>query len=82
MGDAKGELGNLDITVTLDKEKKTITISDKGVGMKAPITGLIGAKQVSMMRSSNGTWLFTASLNSFSKIISSLCSIASACFIR
>jgi molecular chaperone HtpG len=33
MGDAKGELGNLDITVTLDKEKKTITISDKGVGM-------------------------------------------------
>ncbi len=33
MGEAKGELGNLDITVTLDKEKKTITISDKGVGM-------------------------------------------------
>jgi molecular chaperone HtpG len=33
MGDAKGELGNLDITVTLDKERKTITISDKGVGM-------------------------------------------------
>jgi molecular chaperone HtpG len=33
IGDAKGELGNLDITVTLDKQKKTITISDKGVGM-------------------------------------------------
>ena len=33
MGDVKGELGNLDITVTLDKDRKTITISDKGVGM-------------------------------------------------
>ncbi len=35
IGDAKGELGQLDITVKLDKEKKTITISDKGVGMSA-----------------------------------------------
>ncbi|MBL7699413.1 MAG: molecular chaperone HtpG, partial [Chitinophagaceae bacterium] len=35
IGDAKGELGELKITVALDKEKKTITISDKGIGMTA-----------------------------------------------
>lgn len=35
IGDAKGDLGELDITVKLDKDKKTITISDKGVGMTA-----------------------------------------------
>jgi molecular chaperone HtpG len=35
IGDARGELGNLDITVKIDKENKTITISDKGVGMTA-----------------------------------------------
>ena len=35
IGDAKGEIGELAITVTLDKEAKTITISDKGVGMTA-----------------------------------------------
>ena len=35
IGDARGEIGDLDITVKLDKEKKTITISDKGVGMTA-----------------------------------------------
>jgi molecular chaperone HtpG len=35
IGDAKGELGSVDITVLLDKDKKTITISDKGVGMTA-----------------------------------------------
>src|SRR5690349_14786943 len=35
IGDVKGELGTPDITVKLDKENKTITISDKGVGMTA-----------------------------------------------
>ena len=35
IGEAKGEIGNLDISVKVDKEKKTITISDKGVGMTA-----------------------------------------------
>ncbi|MBL7734062.1 MAG: molecular chaperone HtpG [Chitinophagaceae bacterium] len=35
IGDAKGELGDLRIEVKLDKEKKTITISDSGVGMTA-----------------------------------------------
>ncbi|RPE10043.1 molecular chaperone HtpG [Chitinophaga lutea] len=35
VGEFKGELGSLDITVTLDKEKKTITIADQGVGMTA-----------------------------------------------
>ncbi len=35
IGDAKGELGQLDIEVKLDKEAKTITISDKGIGMTA-----------------------------------------------
>ncbi len=35
VGEFRGELGNIDITVSLDKEKKTITISDRGVGMTA-----------------------------------------------
>jgi len=35
LGEAKGELGDLTIDVQLDIEKKTITISDKGVGMTA-----------------------------------------------
>jgi len=33
IGDAKGELGELGIEIKLDKEQKTITISDKGIGM-------------------------------------------------
>ena len=35
IGDAKGELGELKIEVKLDKEKKTLTISDYGIGMTA-----------------------------------------------
>ncbi|MHA4812591.1 molecular chaperone HtpG, partial [Flavitalea flava] len=35
IGEAKGELGDLGITIQLDVEKKTITISDKGIGMTA-----------------------------------------------
>ncbi|MEO6949448.1 MAG: molecular chaperone HtpG [Ginsengibacter sp.] len=35
MGEVKGDIGNIDIHVKLDKEKKTLTISDKGVGMTA-----------------------------------------------
>ena len=35
IGDAKGELGELRIDVMLDKDKKTLTISDKGIGMTA-----------------------------------------------
>lgn len=35
IGEAKGELGDLSISVKLDKELKTITISDSGVGMTA-----------------------------------------------
>ena len=35
LGEAKGELGDLAIEVKLDKDKKTITISDKGLGMTA-----------------------------------------------
>jgi molecular chaperone HtpG len=34
-GNVKGELGDLTIEVLLDKEKKTITIRDKGIGMTA-----------------------------------------------
>ena len=34
-GEAKGELGELRIDVVLDKEAKTLTISDKGIGMTA-----------------------------------------------
>jgi molecular chaperone HtpG len=35
IGEAKGDLGDLSIDIQLDKEAKTITISDKGVGMTA-----------------------------------------------
>src|SRR6478736_710921 len=35
VGEAKGEIGDLNISVKLDKEAKTITISDKGIGMSA-----------------------------------------------
>ena len=33
LGEVKGEIGEIDIDIQLDKEKKTITISDRGVGM-------------------------------------------------
>ncbi len=33
IGEAKGDIGNIDINISIDKEKKTLTISDKGVGM-------------------------------------------------
>ena len=33
LGEAKGELGDLSIRISIDKEKKTLTISDAGVGM-------------------------------------------------
>jgi molecular chaperone HtpG len=35
IGEAKGEYGDLFIEVKLDEEKKTITISDRGIGMTA-----------------------------------------------
>jgi molecular chaperone HtpG len=35
IGEAKGELGDLTIDIQLDIDKKTITISDKGIGMTA-----------------------------------------------
>ncbi len=35
IGEAKGEIGDTNIEVKIDKEKKTLTISDKGVGMTA-----------------------------------------------
>lgn len=34
-GEFKGELGNLEVNVILDKEAKTLTISDRGIGMTA-----------------------------------------------
>ena len=33
LGESKGDIGNTDIHVKIDKDKKTVTISDKGVGM-------------------------------------------------
>lgn len=33
LGEVKGDMGNCDIHVLIDKEKKTLTISDRGVGM-------------------------------------------------
>src|SRR5690554_7319606 len=35
LGEFKGELGDLKIKISIDKEKKTITISDRGLGMTA-----------------------------------------------
>ena len=35
MGEFDGELGDLTIEVSFDKKKKTITVSDKGIGMTA-----------------------------------------------
>src|SRR5450432_2165055 len=35
IGEAKGEIGDLPIIVKLDKEAKTLTISDRGIGMTA-----------------------------------------------
>lgn len=35
LGQYKGELGDLTVEVSFDKEKKTITIADKGLGMTA-----------------------------------------------
>lgn len=34
-GDYKGELGELDVTVAVDKEKGTLTVTDRGIGMTA-----------------------------------------------
>src|SRR6201989_3548252 len=33
LGEAKGEIGDLGIAIKIDKEKKTLTISDDGIGM-------------------------------------------------
>ena len=33
LGDFKGELGDLTVNISLDAKKKTLTISDKGIGM-------------------------------------------------
>jgi len=35
VGEYKGELGELTVRITIDKKKKTLTISDSGVGMTA-----------------------------------------------
>ncbi len=35
LGEFKGEMGDVTINVTIDKDKKTLTISDKGIGMTA-----------------------------------------------
>ncbi len=35
LGEFKGEMGDVTIRVSLDKKKKTITISDRGIGMTA-----------------------------------------------
>ena len=35
IGEAKGELGDLSIRVEVDKEQKTLTVTDRGVGMTA-----------------------------------------------
>ena len=35
VGDFKGELGDLTIRISLDKKKKTLSVSDRGVGMTA-----------------------------------------------
>lgn len=34
-GEFKGEIGKTDVTITVDKDKKTLTVSDNGIGMTA-----------------------------------------------
>ena len=38
IGEAKGDLGDVTIRVAADKEKKTLTVTDRGVGMTAVVT--------------------------------------------
>ena len=38
-GDFKGELGTMNVTVSIDKNKGTLTISDRGIGMTAKHNG-------------------------------------------
>jgi len=38
VGEFKGELGDLSVRVSVDKKKKTLTISDRGIGMTAEET--------------------------------------------
>lgn len=33
VGDFKGEMGDLKVTVSIDRDKKTLTVSDRGIGM-------------------------------------------------
>ncbi|HPJ49892.1 MAG TPA: molecular chaperone HtpG [Proteiniphilum sp.] len=35
VGEFKGEMGDLSVRVTIDKKKKTLTVSDRGIGMSA-----------------------------------------------
>jgi len=35
LGEAKGDIGDLTIQISIDKEKNTLTIADKGLGMTA-----------------------------------------------
>ena len=35
LGEAKGDLGDLGIEIRIDKDNKTLTIADKGIGMTA-----------------------------------------------
>lgn len=35
LGEFKGELGDIKVTVSIDKEAKTITVSDRGIGLTA-----------------------------------------------
>ena len=35
VGDFKGELGDLTVRINVDKKKKTITVTDAGIGMTA-----------------------------------------------
>ena len=38
-GEIKGDIGELKISVSLDEDKKTLTISDNGIGMTAEAIG-------------------------------------------
>jgi molecular chaperone HtpG len=35
LGEVKGEIGEMKVSISFDAEKKTITISDRGIGMTA-----------------------------------------------
>ena len=46
----QGELGDLKISVSVDTEKKTLTVTDRGIGMNAPCSSIFSYSPVPSLR--------------------------------